>query len=465
MPKIRIAIAAATLLSVTGAALAALPDYEFQIYARTNFVLNPGGSFNIPGGYFFSGEDIAINDHRNISFRLSVTPGEYKAVWFGDHETGQLVYFTEDGAFTSSTSLNNDNRVVWSESFNTTPGIYTYQPEEGFGYFYTNQPLGVTTFSSVTINDEGMLGFRGQYSFSGYALISVDPTGEGTPTSAQHALDTGLDPNSDYSFFFTPSFNNNRQIATSVRYGPGNAGSNPDEIRIFNADGTSTLIVQDDDADPNSPYASFDNSPRVNNLGQVVFIATLAAGGRGVFVSDGTTTTTIATTNMPEVNEIEFFSPDINDSGLVVFRGRNADNIRSIFVGDGNDLKTIVSRYDTLPSDLGPAWVNQEVVSSPAFGGSPRINNNGDIAFNCGLTPLDDDQIEWGTAVYVAIAKEAKPNLCFGDLNADNIVDADDLGILLSAFGISDAGDLSDDGITDADDLGLLLSIFGATCD
>lgn len=53
---------------------------------------------------------------------------------------------------------------------------------------------------------------------------------------------------------------------------------------------------------------------------------------------------------------------------------------------------------------------------------------------------------------------------CPGDLNGDGVVDADDLGILLGAFGASDAGDVNDDGVTDADDLGILLGSFGESC-
>ncbi|MGP1347731.1 MAG: hypothetical protein ACTS3F_13825 [Phycisphaerales bacterium] len=53
---------------------------------------------------------------------------------------------------------------------------------------------------------------------------------------------------------------------------------------------------------------------------------------------------------------------------------------------------------------------------------------------------------------------------CPGDLNGDNEVNSDDLGILLSAFGGGAAGDLDGDGDTDSDDLGILLSAFGDVC-
>ncbi|MGP1346299.1 MAG: hypothetical protein ACTS3F_06490 [Phycisphaerales bacterium] len=54
---------------------------------------------------------------------------------------------------------------------------------------------------------------------------------------------------------------------------------------------------------------------------------------------------------------------------------------------------------------------------------------------------------------------------CTGDLNNDGLVNSDDLGLLLGAFGTGPAGDLNCDDLTDSDDLGILLSTFGTTCD
>lgn len=45
-----------------------------------------------------------------------------------------------------------------------------------------------------------------------------------------------------------------------------------------------------------------------------------------------------------------------------------------------------------------------------------------------------------------------------GDLNLDGVVDLQDLGVLLAAFGVGDAGDVDGDGDTDLADLGILLA-------
>jgi subtilisin family serine protease len=57
-----------------------------------------------------------------------------------------------------------------------------------------------------------------------------------------------------------------------------------------------------------------------------------------------------------------------------------------------------------------------------------------------------------------------EPVECQGDLTGDGVVNADDLGVLLSSFGPSTGGDLNGDGVTNADDLGILLALLGTTC-
>lgn len=42
---------------------------------------------------------------------------------------------------------------------------------------------------------------------------------------------------------------------------------------------------------------------------------------------------------------------------------------------------------------------------NPVFAGGPSINDRGDVAFACGLAPVGDDQLEWGTGIYLAAAR------------------------------------------------------------
>ncbi len=472
--------ALALLAALSGSAFAGgVPAYSgFQMLARTNFASNPGGSFNVPGSWFFSGEDIRINNIRDVAFRLNVTSGTFQSVWAGKvvgtgpTGVGGVVYSSNpaDDAFISRVSINNIGRIIWEENFTGgTPGVYFHDIIPATSGLLTTRPFGTSSWSTPNVNDNNEVGFRSNFGSNRQAFTSWSPASPNT--TVDHAVEAGLDPLSPYSFLFTPNFNNQRQIAGFVRRGLAGqtGGSQPDEIRVFNPNGTSVLIAQDRDANPSSPYASFDNSVGLSNNGKVAFMATLVAGGRGVFVSDGTTTVTIATTTAPatQISNLEFFAPSVNDNGIVAFRAFDTANRRAIWVGDGTTLTKLVVAQQILPSDLGDARVDQNVTSSPVFGGAPSINAQGDVAFNAGLTPPDNNQIEWGTGVYVALV--APPPVCPGDLNNDGSRNTIDLTIFLAAFGTSvtpgvNGPDFDNNGSVNTADLVNFLGVFGVPC-
>lgn len=472
---------ALALLSAT-AAQAAVPNYSgFQMVARTNFASNPGASFNVPGSWFFSGEDIRINDSRKVAFRLTVTSGTFQSVWTGavvgngPTGVGGVVYSSNpnDDASVSRVSINNLGRIVWEQTFGGTVGLYYHDIIPASSGLLTTRPFGSSSWSSPNVNDSNEVGFRANFGSGRQSFTSWSPASPNT--TIDHAIEAGLDPGSPYSFLFTPNFNNARQIAGSVRLGPAGAtgGSQPDEIRIFNSNGTSILVAQDRDANAASPYASFDNSLGLSNNGKVAFNATIhasAGGGRGVFLFNGTSIIPIATTTAPgtQISNLEFFAPSVNDSGVVTFRAIDTAGKRAIWVGDGTTLKRIVTAQDLLPSDLGTARVDQNVPSSPVFGGAPSINAAGDVAFNAGLTPPSDNQIEWGTGIYVALAITPPPP-CPGDLNGDGQRNTIDLTLFLGAFGTSvtpgtNGPDFDNNGLVNTADLVNFLGVFGVAC-
>ena len=41
---------------------------------------------------------------------------------------------------------------------------------------------------------------------------------------------------------------------------------------------------------------------------------------------------------------------------------------------------------------------------SVVFGGTPAINDAGDVAFVAALTPADTNQVEWGSGLFIASA-------------------------------------------------------------
>lgn len=466
-------ICVAASLAAQGVALGGgTPTYDsYTLHARTNFASNPSGAYQVPGSWFFSGETIGLNDAGDVAFRLSVTSGDFAALWLSTSANpNHIAYQSPSGSTISTPTINNSGLVGFEQQFSAANGVYRYDPVTTMTTLFTNRPLGASGWSGARINNSGHAGFRAAFAGSGNAFVSS--SGEAFPPF--HAAEVGVDSMSPYSFLFTPAFNNNRQIAGKLRLGgPGVIGeSQPDEIRIFNTDGASTLIARDRDADAMSPYARFDNSVSVNDSGWVAFTASLhpfPSGGRGVFLSDGVTTLTIAMTTGvgSPVSDIEFFGPAVNNAGLVAFRAFDTSNLRAIWVGDGATLSRVVTEHDILPSDQGPARVDQND-SSPVFGGGPSINASGDVAFNCALAPPDNNQIEWGTGVYVAAA--TPPFIpCPGDANGDLFVDFDDITEALANWNQAapipyEGGDSNGDGFVDFDDITESLANWGQSC-
>ena len=147
----------------------------------------------------------------------------------------------------------------------------------------------------------------------------------------------------------------------------------------------------------------------------MAFIADLVGGGRGVFLTNGSTTATIATLADPLVSEISFFRPVANSHGLVAFRGTDGDGLDAIFVGDGVELLRLVAEHDLVETDLGTARIDQHD-STVVFGGSVALNERGDLAFSAALTPKDNDQIEWGSGMFIALAVTGPPPVPDGKL-------------------------------------------------
>jgi streptogramin lyase len=102
------------------------------------------------------------------------------------------------------------------------------------------------------------------------------------------------------------------------------------------------------------------------NGNQVAILATLTSGGEGVFLGDGVTTTTIATTG---VTYSAFAAPVANDAGLVAFMANRTGSGQVIMTGDGSHLTTIAA--------TGGLFSH--------FTGNVSINNDGQVVFAADL--------------------------------------------------------------------------------
>jgi hypothetical protein len=366
----------------------------YDLFVRSNIV----DGYQLPANSSFNSADPAIDAAGRVGIQLLAIAGDGTArgIWLGeaDGSGGVAWQFNDTDGLVSGVSLDGIGgawfAVNGASSVNN--GVW-HSPGTGAD-LVTQLPIGTSYWAAIEVNDSGEVGYQANFA-AGRAWVSF-----ASGATAIHATDSAALGSSPYSYIFTPSFNNARQIAGKVSV----TTFDQQEIRVFESNGSSSLVAQNDELDVSSPYASFNNSVALTNDGRVAFIAQLAAGGTGLYLSDGVTTVEIATTADPEISSFEYFAPSVNDAGQVAFRAVDGAGLQTIFVGDGISLERVVTEHDLLPTDLGTGRVDQNNATDSVFGGAPALAPSGDVAFVAALTPPDNDQIEWGSGVFVARA-------------------------------------------------------------
>ncbi len=431
-----------------GVATAAVPPYEAPaLQVRSNIV----DGFNLPPGSSFNSGTPAIASDGSVAMRLLVVGGTGRGgVWRGPGDgTGGVAFQTAPELLPADVAFAADGSLVFEIFDVFTEGIFRLPPGGGVELLVPpGGPFGLNTFSNPQPAADGDLVVRGG-SFGGNRWIRVSGAGGG-----QQSLVAESDP--AIGFLFVPAGDAAGRAIGKVRLG-STGGDQPDEIRRYAGPGDFVTLARDDDADPASPFTSFDNSVGATPDGRAAFIANLVGGGRGVFLAGETGIVTIATTADPLVSDISFFRPAANDAGLVAFRGTDAAGLDAVFVGDGRGLVRLVGEHDLVATDLGPGRIDQND-GSVTFGGSPAIDAAGSVAFAATLTPADDDQIEWGTGVFVA---RAMPPGDPADVDGDGTVGFGDLLAVLAAFGTAGGpADVDGDGTVGFADLLAVLAAF-----
>jgi hypothetical protein len=408
LPPARVLLALCALMGAVGSGQAcsatrALPDYlVFQLQARSS----PTGNFNLPSGASINSATVDLSDAGLVSIRVALPtgiPGDdfTRHVFVGSNGAGFVVSEGPVGSLVSDPRTSPDGKVWYAVNFaggNAQAGIYRYNPADLSTVRITGLPLGTSSYEAPRANAAGQIGYRASFA-SGRAWVSFS-----AGSVAVHAAEQSIDAGSPYGFLFTPSFDENRVIVGKVLL----VANAYNQIRSID-DRAATQILVRSNAENGSPYFAFDNSPALSpNSRRVAFIANLGSGAnpvRGVFRYDPPgSIVEIARTGTQGLSAIEFFGPAINDDGLVAFRGVDSNGLQAIFVGDDSTLRRVIGRGDTITTDLGLGQIDQETPASPAFSGGVSINDNGDIAFSPTLTPAGNNQIEWGTGVYIARA-------------------------------------------------------------
>ena len=377
------------------------PAPNIELQARTNLLVNDEG-WNVPPGSSFNSITTALSDDAQIAFPLQIAtmpgdPSSYTAaVWLGQGGEGDLVHrLPVNSSISSSVHINDAGDVAFTAGDASSNVLFMYDAALEQARQITTMPVVPTNYSLGGIDEDQNIGFQGNLSGSRAFAAVIDGTG------VWYAQDSGLDPESPFSYLYSATFNDAQQIAGKVSL---IESFNHQEVRVFEADGSSQVVLASDNVDPDSPYRSFDNSVGLADDGTVAAFANLAAGGKVLVRTDGTTVEHVADVSADSpIASFDFFAPDVNTRGEVVFRATGKDGKRGVWVADDDGLRPVLVEGDVVQTDLGLAQVGQHD-TSPVFGGAPQINNRGDVSITAGVHPEGDNQVEWGSGVFIAYA-------------------------------------------------------------
>jgi MYXO-CTERM domain-containing protein len=422
------------LLALATPVWAELPEYKPQLQARTNLLGNPSGAYNVAPGNLLAGSlQVPLTGDRQVAFRLAITPEGRNAIWWGGDGMGSRIYLLPnlgEDARAGDPGLNSQGDIAFAvtgASVAADNGIYLLNASTPDQVRIIRQPVGASDWSSLWLNEAGQLGFRASFPVTGRAYALLTPRADGSYALTYLAQEKGFDPAHRYQFLYSPTMNDRGQMA-----GVGDTESGGSEfyqeLRVYDPDGLNSWVVARsrglDAASPVYRFASV--QPALNNRAQVAFLGTARnASNQNVttlWLWTGSELRVLAQNGQDGIKDLEFFPPDMNDSGLVVFRAIDSANLRAVWVSDGVEVKRVVTEHDILPSDQGPARVDQETVSGPVFAGAASINARGDVTFVAGLAPPENNQEEWGTAIYVAQSSLPPPEE--PDAGTDGGVDA-----------------------------------------
>lgn len=386
----------ATAVAATIPASAQVPPYDPPVLQLRS---GPGTAYNLPPGASFEGQTPRLNQRGAVAIQVPTLPGtSAQGIWYGASGSGSVVHTAPESDLILGLTLNDLGMVIYEVSHSAQDGLYFVDTSTGANGFETDLPAGASGWGSPEQNAVGEVGYRAVLGGS-YEWVTWDGS-----TAAVQAAEVGLDPGSPYSLLFPPSFNDRHQMAGKVRLGElGQVGDErPDQIRIFDADGSSTLVAEDQDSNPSAPYLGFDDTVSLNDAGWVAFVALRDDGHREVILSDGFSSRLVASEALPEIGSIEASPVAASSGGLVAFRGVDAGGLQAVAVGDGTELVRVVGEHDLVATDLGTARVDRPD-PGPVFDGALSVSPGGDLAFHATLTAPDNPQLDWGRGVFVVL--------------------------------------------------------------
>jgi hypothetical protein len=182
----------------------------------------------------------------------------------------------------------------------------------------------------ASINAAGTVAFRGNLDAGGQGIFT-NTAGSFTATLI---ADTGATNGTAFSSFGNPSINASGAVAFSASLNGGNQG-------VFtNLGGSLTPTLIADSTNTNNGAFSFFGGASINAGGTVAFLATLDAGGTGIFaaLSGSSTPLTVVQTGDAlfgsTVDSLDFSRGGLNDGNVLAFSYILADGRRGVAVAN-----------------------------------------------------------------------------------------------------------------------------------
>ncbi len=354
VPTLAVPIFAALGLAGLAGAQTAPP----VLIARDN---NAGPAYNLPNGASVSSSSVAIN-----------ASGAWAVKYISAAE-GAAIAVNGASVYSSPTNYPSDAQIGDNGLSAFSNGIAVWGSRNG-------GPAEVLTFGPAGTSDYGAVRLASSGGYVGYlATVGGNRTILGyDPATATDAVLAGQGAGQ----FLYSGFGINR--ARSVAYKlQTDSAANANELRLLSG-GTVRTILRDRASLPASPYASFGNSFALGEDGRVAVVANLVGGGSALVLTDGATTTTLATT-ATDVGAFESFEPKIGRDGGVYFRARGKDGLFGIYAAGPNvpgGVRRIVAQNDVLATPLGDLTLRLSSATSSPFSGNLALASDGTLAFS-----------------------------------------------------------------------------------
>ena len=388
-------------------------------YTRISSVSNPPdfSTFPFVPNLFANS---SINDAGDVDYEgLVGSPTNYlppSAIYSGNGSSPPIALIdTTRYQFTDNTGKTYNSGIFFSPSTNNsgTTVFASAGYDLGTAQVTGSGPTAVSSVTNRSITNVA-------YDSTPFVTVALDPNKSINDLSNQ--LGTG-------SFVSAPGINNQGTVV----YVAGNNDGTTD-IKTKSSSGVTTIVANSsgntnfsnfqlgglDVGRGEGPFAKY-TLPAINNKGEVAFNADLKGGGKGIFVSDGSSLNTIIaeTTDGP----FSYFSvPTINDNGTVAFNAGLTTGEAAILTSTSGKLTTI--------ADTSSGSIFKDFKSDVA------LNQEGDVTFLAGLN-------DGNTAIYTKSSSGLEKVIAVGDALDGSTVSS----LFVSHKGLNDHGQISFDAV------------------